>query len=659
MATLETLRAHLKADSNLRSTLLASAAAADEVAAKLKTISRTAEVASSSLSSLEGEGSAVSRTFTRAATTAAAVRSQIESVGDEAASTAAKVLTADGRVDALGEEGTAAGVKMRFLASGIDSVGDNAVSTAAQTAALDSAIDNTADASTSLSAGLGPLRGRLSTLGPAAAGLVPILGGLASSLGGVAVASGATAGALGGIFAGGLLGKAERLAAANADLANRGEALEQIFGDFKDRLVGALEPLQSIANARLVTDAFEGIVDLAGQFATSIAGIAPLVRDLGRSLGGTALATAPEIFGELSATVETLGPAIEDIFSSGIRAIPTTLAFFRSEAQQLLPELRSLGGSLISTTAAVADFGSNLLGLVLPALTPIIDLIGGVADAAARLPQPLLLASAAAAVATVAVGTYGGVASAAAAATGVLAGAIGVVTAPISALSVAIGAVVGVLALGAAKLGLFSAALNATKAVFGAIVSGVEFAINTFLDLYDALGVLRFVLFPGIAAVELLIASFKRLKPVFSAVGGVIVGIGETIQSILAGIANTVGAVIDAIDQATNALGLDSGSTINSEVDFSAANPTVDASGGGTSPSDIQPPTPSQPTASSGGTSSRSRGSSPSGGRSGGIKIDMRNSEFGTDRTRTKEAIYEAVEQANREARNAEEGRVE
>lgn len=390
--------------------------------------------------------------------------------------------TLSGELDEVASSARRSAVSASAAAGRIDELGDEALSTSAKMQALDHSTSGAATSSAGLTAALGPLRGRVSTLGPAFLAAAPAVAGLASSLGGVAIAAGTAGGALGGVFAGGLLQKAERMADANAAIADRAEALEKIFSNFKSELIGALAPIKTIANTQLVTDTFEGAVTLAGEFATSLAGIAPLVRDLARSMGSSVLATAPAIFDELEATVRTLGPALEGMVSSGIESLPTALRFFRSEAEQLLPELRSFGGSLIRTGAAVADFGSNILDIVLPALTPMIDLLGGVASASARLPKPLLAASGAATVATLAVGTYGGVASAAAAATGVLATALGVVTAPISALSVGVGALIGVLTFGAAKLGLFSAALNAVKGTISAVASGVQFGVNTFLE---------------------------------------------------------------------------------------------------------------------------------------------------------------------------------
>jgi len=413
---------------------------------------------------------------------------QLDNLNDKTDNLVNSILPAIGSSDALANalddvassSGRSA-VAASAAANRIDSLGDNALTTSAKMQALDHSTSGAATSSAGLTAALGPLRGRVSTLGPAFLAAAPAVAGLASSLGGVAIAAGTAGGALGGVFAGGLLQKAERMADANAAIADRAEALEKIFSNFKTELIGALDPIKTIANAQLVTDTFEGAVALAGEFATSLAGIAPLVRDLARSMGSSVLATAPAIFDELEATVRTLGPALEGMVSSGIESLPTALRFFRSEAEQLLPELRSFGASLIRTSAAVADFGSNILGVVLPALTPMVDLLGGVASASARLPKPLLAASGAAVVATLAVGTYGGVASAAAAATGVLATALGVVTAPISALSVGIGALVGLLTFGAAKLGLFSATLNAIKGTISAVASGTQYAVNKFL----------------------------------------------------------------------------------------------------------------------------------------------------------------------------------
>ena len=428
--------------------------------------------------------------------------------------------------------------------------------------------------------------------------------------------------------------------------------MERIFSNWGDALKEATDPLQTVANTEFVFAGMEGVVELVEMASESIASLAPTIRDLSSSLGSRILQNAPAIFDELEKTVRALAPMFKS-WQSVIGDIPGAIAFLRKEAVQLGPALASFTGSAVRAAASIADLGSDILVFALPPLSLLADMLGFVAGVAAAIPKPLQAASIAAIVAAAAYITYGGAAGIAAAATGALATAIGVLTAPITGAVIAVAALAGAVAGIITHFGWWDDILGALIGTWNTIVGTVEWAINTFLSLYDALGLLGPILFPGIAILTNLGEIVDWVGGMLSWLAGVAADIFGTIMDVLGMVADAVEATVSVIDAVTDAVGLDDvveDSDMSTDVDLSsleAESQSGDDDGSDAGSNDDDPP--SQPPAAAPTTSSE---------ESGGDTYDFSGADFsGSDESKVKSAVEEAVKEANREDRAREDGR--
>ena len=576
---------------------------------------------------------------------------ELEQLGDASASLVDDALTGASGIRTLRAQTDEVGDDASRAAREIDDLGDEMLQTAAKSQVLDASLDATGGSASSLGARLGPLGGSLKTVGLVAGAAAPPLFGVASALGGVATGAGAAAGGLGAIAFGGLQREAERMAATSSELEDSGEAMEQIFSNWGDALKEATDPLQTVANTEFVFSGMEGVVELVEMASESIASLAPTIRDLSSSLGSRILQNAPAIFDELEKTVRALAPMFKS-WQSVIGDIPGAIAFLRKEAVQLGPALASFTGSAVRAAASIADLGSDILVFALPPLSLLVDALGFVAGVAAAIPKPLQAASIAAIVAAAAYVTYGGAAGIAAAATGALATAIGVLTAPITGAVLAVAALAGAVAGIITYFGWWDDILAALVGTWNTIVGTVEWAINTFLSLYDALGMLGPILFPGIAILTNLGEIVDWVGGMLSWLAGVAADIFGTIMDVLGMVADAVSATIEVIDGVTDAVGLDDvvdDSDMNTDVDLSsleAQSGDGDDESGGDGSDDGGPP--SQPQAAS----------STSGEGSSETTYDFSGADFsGSDESKVKSAVEEAVKEANREDRAREDGR--
>ncbi len=618
------------------------------------------------LNSLEGDERDAAVSAIEASESVDALALRLRSAGGDAEAAADDLNDLDAAALQLVDDALASSAGMRTLRSNIDEagdeasqaareiedLGDEALQSAAKSQALSASMDSTARSSSNLAARLGPIGGSLQTVGIVAGAAAPPLFGLASALGGVATGAGAAAGGLGAIAFGGLQREAERMAATSSELEDSGEAMEKIFSNWGDALSDATDPLQTVANTEFVFSGMAGVVDLVEMASESVANLAPTIRDLSSSFGSSVLENAPSIFDELEKTVRALAPMFKD-WQSVIGDIPGAIAFLRKEAVQLGPALASFTGSAVRAAASVADLGSDILVFALPPLTILIDMLGFVADVAASIPKPLQAAAIASLIAAAAFATYGGVAGFAAAATGALATAVGILTAPISGTALAIAALIGAVAGIITYFGWWDDILGALIGTWNTIVGVVEWAINTFLSLYDALGLLGPVLFPGIAILTNLGKIVDWVGGMFAWLAGVAADIFGTIMDVLGMVADAVEATVSVIDAVTDAVGLDdvvSDSDMSTEVDLSSLEAESQSGDGDDSDDggDDGDDPPSQPPAAA----------ATSGGDSGGTTYDFSGADFSqTDESKTKSAVKEAVKEANREDRAREDGR--
>lgn len=576
--------------------------------------------------------------------------------GDDAGEAKIEFGSFESALEEVEDEALGVAVSNQVLANSIDEIGDEATGSAVEVGGLRAALsgldddaDILSDTAVGLTGSLGPVRGRISSVAAVAGAASVPLAGLATSLGGVAAGAGAAAGGIGLLSFGGLQREAERMAATNEDLADSGEALEEIFANFGQEVKAATEPLQTAANTEFAFSGMEGFVELAGMASTSVASITPELQELASSVGGSALENAPAIFDELETTVVELQPALEGL-GSVFDMLPGAIAFLREQGVQLAPALGDLALGFGRATAGAGALGVDLLSFVIPALTTTLNLLGFLGGVAAAVPDPLLAGAGAAVIAAAAMATYGGATGVAAAATGALTAALGALTAPITAPIAAIAALVGVTTAAISAFGLWDDILGGFLGVWNGIVGAVEFGINTFLGLYDALGLLGPILFPGVAALFALRDALGLVGDLLSWLGDIAGDVFGFIGSLIDAIVEKIDGIIGVIDDVTDALGLGSGGADiggdAGEVDLGAleagggSDDSDDSGGGGSSGPPPAPPAPAG--ASSGGSTTNN--------------YDFSGADFGGSGGGPTE-VQEAVQEANREDRAREDGR--
>jgi len=625
---LETLKAKLVATSSLASTLDRTARSADSVADELQHGAVAGEAMASGMDSAEDEVDLLQRALSQANREAVkgAGAANIYAEGlDESASSAAEAAAAN----ALAKQQ-------------VENVGEEALRSAAKTEALDQSLDGIDGPG--IRANLLGISGGLSTVATVAAGAAPAVLGLTAALGGLGgVGAGAAVGGI-GLTAAGIQSRAEEMAAFSTELETAADAREQLLGDFKSELEAATDVLQNAQSEEFALANLQAVVDIAEEGADALAAIQPTVFGLAGGLRDVAVATSPDIFAALGSEVEDLAPLLSE-FDGAIRDIPALITYLGNAAERVGPDLFTLGAASVDALGGITSLGIAVSDVLLPPLNATLFVIGGVLGLFELLPGPIQNAAVAFGIAaggayllSGAMGVLSGSTFAATLATQGLIAALGTLTLPISATAVAIAAVIGLVAGLASHFGLLDAAAGAVAATWNGLVSVFEWSINTAFDLYDALGMLGPILFPGIAAVEGLMAAVRLLGDFLGWLGGIAADalgwIGDQIDMIV----EKIGPLIDTIDGITDSLGLgrDVEASMQQDVDLSAAeiggnNDDDDDSGG---PGNRPPTAP---------------GAAAVGGAGGGsTSVDMSEATFvGSNESEMKQWVREAVEEAN------------
>lgn len=638
MTQLEALRAKLKASLNMKRVLDSTARSADSVADSLGETASTGAALSSVLDSAEGESAGLARMLGRANT----------ELGKGAAQGA---LYAEGMDEAAQEQAEAA-ASAAFLEQRIDSTGDEFLQAALKGETFGQSLDGIEAGS--LGANLGGLSGSLAQVGAVAAAATPALLGLGSALGGVGVGGVALGGGVLGITAAGIQAKSESMAAFSSELETAADAREKLMKGFKSQLEEATEPLQNQRAQAFATANLAAAVAVAENASDSLRNLQSTVIGVGAAFRETIVATSGDTFAALSTEVERLSPLLLDL-RGGLSELPNLIRFLSDSAVRLGPQLRNTATALVPAIVGITELGVAIGDTLLPVINPLILATSTLISTWAMLPPALQNATVAFAVATAVVATYGSVASAATAATTALAGAIATITAPISVTAVAVGALVG---------GIFAllTATGSLDAVFSSIISRfnmtlelIEFAVNGFIALSqtvaDVAGPFLFLAGP-IGALLFLIGNFNEiLTKTTDIIDAVVSKIRE-----LAKIAGRVlSPLLDAINKVETKVDQQGGVSLEG-AKLGDAGDSADTDPRKKPPS---PPTPPAAPAGAGSGGRRGRRGAAVGG-SGGDTYDFSGADFsGTDPTRTKEQIKQAVRDANRESRNAEEGRVE
>lgn len=559
-----------------------------------------------------------------------------EMAGDEAVQSGVEFGSLGSALDQVDDEAIQMAVGMRTAKGAVDEMGDEALQAALETKALDSAMDDAATSSLGLAASMGPLRGSIGTMGPLVAGVVPPLFGLAGALGGVATAAGTAAGGIAAIAFGGLQRKAENMAAASSEFEDSSEAMQAIFKDFGSQLKEATEPLQTAANTEFAMSGLEGLIELVGIASRGFAQMSGTLREVGSMFGGEILASAPAVFDELDATLTALMPSLEAL-ASVLGDVPLLIAFLRESTVRVQSEMIGLGGAVVDAAAGLTTLGVAILDVVLPVLNPLLSLIGWTATLIGSLPEPVLAAAGAFAVYTAVVAVYGGVAGAAAAATGVLATAVGVITAPISATAVAIGALIAAVVGVISYFGLWDDIIGVIMGAWNALVSYIEFSIETMVLVGTVIGQLIGTMWDLVLTVTGLGTILDWLGSMWDWIVGVI---NDAIDMIMGWIDSAIAAIQSLMDWAMSVVNAIPGVS----VDFGDIQETINLDalkGGDTGEQEDSPDKVDQSEKKKEATN----------------HYDFSGADFGgASQSQVEQTVAEAVRKANSESRAREDG---
>jgi len=433
MATAETLRAVLEADQDISasmemivqsvrraaeqmgdasstSTRLASSldiseSQADRLAESLRSLPDDAVAASQSVSQLRRRIDELGDEDAQVSVQTSALEEAIQSISDDAVAASSTVSALQSRIEQMGDESTQSAVSASLLSNQIGSMGTESVSTAAMLTLLANRIDEVGDESMQASAQVGGLssafagletgatfagvRLSLSALVTVMIGAIAVIGSLTAALSGLAIAALGAGGALAAIFGGGLLFAAEQMAARSSEVEGTMEGLQEIASRLNDALSEAIEPLKQPEFANAAISALESLVNLVNALAESIAAISdPLLRAAG-AIADAFREQSTRILAELEQTIVALLPLIKGLASWLAQSLPGALAFFREQAQILLPVLGDFGSSLLSLVAQMSALASTVLSVVLPVLTPVLDTLSFALSLFNRLPRPL------------------------------------------------------------------------------------------------------------------------------------------------------------------------------------------------------------------------------------------------------------------------------
>ncbi|MDS0284677.1 hypothetical protein [Haloarcula onubensis] len=564
-----------------------------------------------------------------------------DSAGAAAAASSVEFGAFGEALDAVDDDAMELAVGAHTAKGAVDELGDESLESAAELQTLSGSMGAASASSAGLAASLGPLRGSISSLGPIAAGVVPPLIGLGGALGGLATAGGGAAAGIAAIAGAGLQRKAENMAAASSEFADSGEAMQAIMDELKASMSEAIAPLKTMASTEFAMAGLEGLVELTGIAATSIAELQDTLMPLGSALGADVLEAAPVIFDEIGMTVEALSGQLEGL-GGVIQDIPEMIAWFREQAVALTPELGNFAGSLIGATAAIGSFGTSILELILPPLSVALDLIGYFAGLLAAIPKPLLAAAGAFAIYTAAVAVYGGVAGVAAAASTVLAGTIGALTAPISGTALAIAAVIGAVVGIITYFGWWEDIINVVTAAWNGFVEIVEFGIEITYAMIKAIGDILGPIALVLGPLGVLIWTIDNLGRIIDWAGQMFRWfsglVNDVVSNVLGWVDTAVSAIRDLMDWAMNVVNAIPG--VNIDFGNIQENIELDAlkSGGGDEGGEQEEKTESEQTKNEAKN-----------------HYDFRGADFGgASATDVERTVSEAIRKANRDSRARE-----
>ena len=305
-----------------------------------------------------------------------------------AAAQAADILEEE--MDDLSVASLSAALPAKFFAMVLDDVEDNLeeVDDQAQKAALSIAGLGGAFSSTSLN--IGPFNFALRRAAVQIPQLVITTGALATSLLGLASAATIAGGALAGIFAGGLIAKADRVAASSSDIEGRLEALEEIAGNVRDMFIRALEPLIDAESIGI----FEGTLTSLATTVNLLAQVADNLQDdlvaAGQEISNAFGDNSTAILREMENVTEAFLPLIVDLFGYFANELPDALQFFQNEGVSFTRTLGEIGKQIISFFRTFTEVGIPILEGAITAISGVLGAFELVANVVNTLPDGVI-----------------------------------------------------------------------------------------------------------------------------------------------------------------------------------------------------------------------------------------------------------------------------
>ena len=592
------------------------------------------------------------RELTSTAVAARETSAEMDDLSDEATNAGASAAVLSEGLDEAAEESVALAQREAIAAQQTESLGDEMLQTAAQAGVLEEALEDV-DGS-GLSAEFAGLRGNIARVATVAGAATPALLGLGAAVGGLAT-GGATLGAgVIGLTAAGIQSRAEQTAALSSELENAADAREQLLGNFKSQVADAFDPLQNAQTEQFAFANLEAVVSIAENAAGALGRLQDTIIGVGSAFRATIVDVSADVFDELAIQGERLAPLLLQL-RGAIRDLPGLIRLLGDAAVRLGPGLFNAAGALGRITAAVTEFGIAALEILLPPLNAVLEVLAVAGDFFRSLPKPIKQGVGAFAAITAAVVAFSAATSAAAV-------AVGVLTAPITGTALAVAALTGLVVALLSEFGLLDGVLNAIANPLDTIrntIDGIGEAVGDLIPDIDLLnGVLEEL---GLNA-EQTDEQLNELNPSTDADGGGGTASGDGgdgggggLASSLGGdrgllenvglfagggalLGGALGSVVPVAGTAVGAgIGASVGTGLGSLIGAAVTDPDagVDASDGG-----------------SDDAGRRRENQQPQVVQNNDITVS------GTENpTETRQAVRRAVEDANRQRRNAESGR--
>ena len=316
----------------------------------------------------------------------------LETLQRDAESTAASQhILAEG-IDAAGDAALESAVLMDLYEGRVEEAGEEARETTMENMGLAASMQAVAAAAGEASVNIGPFNTNVRRAVIALPALIALVGSLATVLTGLSVAALAAGGALIALFAGGMVGAAEDLESASADIESRMEALEQIFTNVGSAIDQVTEPIQGLAMQQAALDALGGLVMIIGDLANSAERLMPIFSEVHAALAPTFWAEEAKGVAELEKMIIDLMPLLERMAFYIFTELPDLIAWLREETERVGPAMGDFATSLIPVVRELSEFGGTIFNLTLPALSLLLDGVAILLDLINAVPEPVAAA---------------------------------------------------------------------------------------------------------------------------------------------------------------------------------------------------------------------------------------------------------------------------